>query len=206
MEPFIRPYAPTDLDAVYDICVRTAADGGDARGTYSTDLLMGDLYAAPYVTLEPEHAYVLDDGTGRAVGYVLGTADTPTFVRRYRDEWIPRVAHRYPVPTRPPATPEEATVDSHHHPERMVVPALADHPAHLHIDLLPRWQGQGHGRRLMARFLTGLHAVGVPSVYLAMSATNLGARRFYERLGFTEAVVPDPGPLVYLTRPTTPPC
>ena len=54
MQPSIRPYRPADLGAVYDICVRTADAGGDARGLYSSDRLMGDIFAAPYVTLEPE--------------------------------------------------------------------------------------------------------------------------------------------------------
>jgi ribosomal protein S18 acetylase RimI-like enzyme len=202
MEPAVRSYAPTDLDAVYDICVRTADAGGDARGHYSSDLLMGDLFAAPYVTLEPEHAYVLDDGAGRAVGYVLGTADTPRFVRRYRAEWIPRTEGRCPLPADPPVTPDDVMLALHHNPERMLVPELAAHPAHLHIDLLPQWQGRGWGRRLMARFLAGLHAAGVPSVHLGMLTSNVAAGRFYDRLGFTEVAVADAGPLTYLARST----
>ena len=67
MQPTIRSYHSEDLDAVYDICVRTGDAGGDARGRYSTDRLLGDVWAGPYVVLEPEHAYVLDDGHGTAV-------------------------------------------------------------------------------------------------------------------------------------------
>ena len=52
----------SDLRAVYDVCVRTADAGGDARGMYSSDDLMPDLFAGPYVFLEPEFAFVLDDG------------------------------------------------------------------------------------------------------------------------------------------------
>ena len=59
MAPTIRRYAGTDHDAVYDICVRTAAAGGDARGQYGSDDLMPDLFAGPYVFLEPESAFVL---------------------------------------------------------------------------------------------------------------------------------------------------
>jgi ribosomal protein S18 acetylase RimI-like enzyme len=181
VEPNIRPYRPTDLDAVYDICVRTADSGGDARGQYSSDRLMGDLFAAPYVTLEPERAYVLDDGTGAAVGYVLGTADTARFARRYRDEWLPSTD--YPEPPTPPRTREESML-------------------WLHIDLLPEWQGKGHGRGLIGAFLAGLHEAGVPRVHLGMAPGNTGARAFYERLGFTEIPVGDPH-VVYLGRPTT---
>lgn len=203
MKPAIRAYRPTDLPAVYDVCVRTADAGGDARGKYSSDMLVGDIFAAPYVTLEPEHAHVLDDGTGKAVGYVLGTADTAQFVRRYRDEWIPATAHRCPVPPDPPVTPDDTMLLLHHHPERMLVPELASWPAHLHIDLLPAWQGQGWGRALMTVFLDGLRSAGVPAVHLGMLPTNVGAKAFYGRLGFTEIKVPDLS-VRYLGRNTAP--
>ena len=49
----IRRYESSDHDAVYDICVRTADAGGDARGKYRGDDLMPDLFAGPYVFLDP---------------------------------------------------------------------------------------------------------------------------------------------------------
>ena len=211
MEPFppstlppvttMRPYRPTDLPAVYDICVRTADAGGDARGQYSTDDLMPDLFAGPYVHLEPELAFVVDDGS-RAVGYVVGTADTARFVRAYRQEWIPRLADRYPVPPDPARTPDEHMLALHHRPERMLVPELVDHPAHLHIDLLPEHQGQGHGRALIGEFLRAAARAGAPAVHVGMVTANAGARAFYDKLGFAPIQVPDAGPLTYLGRTT----
>ncbi len=200
----LRPYRPADLPAVYDICVRTADSGADARGRYASDLLMGDLFAAPYVTAEPEHAHVLDDGSGTAVGYVLGTADTPRFVRWYRDVWLPATAGRHPAPADPPVTPDDAMLALHHRPERMLVPELAEYPAHLHIDLLPGWQGRGWGRALMDRFLSGLHAAGVSRVHLGMRPSNVAARAFYDRLGFKEIAVADAATVTYLGRSTAP--
>lgn len=202
-QPFVRAYRPSDLPAIYDICVRTADAGGDARGQYDSDTLMGDLFAAPYVTLEPEHAFVLDGGTGDAVGYVVGTADTARFVRRYRDEWIPQTAQRCPVPPDPPVTPTDEMLALHRRPERMLVPELTDHPAHLHIDLLPAWQRRGWGRRLITRFLGSLYAAGVPAVHLGMLSSNDAALAFYRGLGFTELTVADPGPLIYMGRSTS---
>jgi ribosomal protein S18 acetylase RimI-like enzyme len=171
---------------VYDVCVRTAAGGGDARGLYLDDRLVGDVYAAPYVVLEPEHAFVLDDGTGTVVGYIVGTADTARFVARYRSEWLPRTADRYPEPPERPVTPDDGMLIAHHHPERMLTPEIDDYPAHLHIDILGPWQGQGWGRRLMERFLESLRAGGVPAVHLNVAAGNASARAFYDRLGFVQ--------------------
>src|SRR5512140_1157776 len=106
MATSVRPYRPDDLDAVYDICVRTADSGADVRGRYRSDLLMGDLFAAPYVTADPGLAFVLDDG-GRAVGYVVATGDTAAFVAWYRAVWIPATAGRCPPPADPPRTPDD---------------------------------------------------------------------------------------------------
>ncbi|MGK5441095.1 GNAT family N-acetyltransferase [Micromonospora sp. URMC 105] len=197
----IRRYTDRDHDAVYDICVRTADAGGDARGRYADDDLMPDLFAGPYLHLEPELAFVLTHGD-RVVGYVIGTADTPAFVRAYRREWIPRLAHRYPVPTRPPATPDDEMIALHHRPERMLLPDLAAYPAHLHVDLLPGYQGRGHGRRLVETFLRAAARAGAPGLHVGMVTANERARGFYDRLGFHEIPVPDPGPVTYLGRTT----
>ena len=51
--PVIRAYQMQDRDAVYDVAVRTGAAGQDARGRYSTDDLIGDIYAGPYLPSSP---------------------------------------------------------------------------------------------------------------------------------------------------------
>ncbi|MFD1147370.1 GNAT family N-acetyltransferase [Saccharothrix hoggarensis] len=192
----IRPYRESDRDAVGDICVRTADAGGDSRHLYPDLELMPTIFAWPYTDLEPSLAFVADDGE-RAVGYVIGTADTPSFVSRFESEWLPKVSDRYP-PVDRPATPTDEMVWLLHHPRRMVVPELADYPAHLHIDLLPEHQRSGHGRALMTAFLGALAFQGVRGVHLGMLTINTAARAFYDRLGFHEIAVPDAGPLTYL--------
>jgi ribosomal protein S18 acetylase RimI-like enzyme len=200
--PAVRRYRPEDRPALDDICVRTGHEGGDARDVYADHDLLPTIFAAPYAVLEPELTFVLDDGAGNAVGYILGTADTPRFVEAFRTEWLPKVAGRYPAPSGPPATPTEMMITLLHTPERMIRPELAAYPAHLHIDLLPDWQRRGFGRALIHRFLAELHAKGVPAVHLCMAAANSRARAFYDRVGFRELAVADPDPVTYLGRPT----
>jgi len=199
--PVVRRYRPEDHAALYDVCVRTAHEGGDSRHIYPDLHLMPSIFAGPYAYLEPELTFVLDNGD-RAVGYILGTADTSRFVEEYRTAWLPTLEQRYPVPSSPPTSPTEVMVGLMHDPERMLVPELTPYPAHLHIDLLPEYQRQGHGRTLMDAFLDALRRKHVPAVHLGMVTTNTAARAFYNRLDFHEIPVPDPGPLTYLGRNT----
>jgi ribosomal protein S18 acetylase RimI-like enzyme len=199
--PHLRPYHPHDRDAVYDICVRTGASGQDARGHYLNDELLPDVYAGPYLELEPRLAFVLEEG-GRAVGYVLGTADTPAFVEAWRARWLPRVAGRHPRPAEPPLTADDRLIATLHHPERMLARELAPHPAHLHVDLLPQAQGAGYGRRLVETFLAAAAAAGAPSVHLGTGNDNTRALRFYERLGFQRLPVAGAEGTTYFWRPT----
>jgi ribosomal protein S18 acetylase RimI-like enzyme len=183
--------------------VRTGDGGADARGLYPNDDLLPDIYAGPYLYLEPDLAFVLDHG-GRAVGYVIGTADTARFVTRYRQDWLPVVARRYPEPAGTPTSPYEEHVAWLYHPERMLVDELASYPAHLHIDLLPAYQRAGHGRRLITTFLDELARARAPAVYLAVGKANTGAQAFYRRVGFEPIeVAGPPGSALYFGRATS---
>ncbi|MFI7608420.1 GNAT family N-acetyltransferase [Micromonospora sp. NPDC049366] len=200
----IRPYRPADREAVHDICIRTADSGEDASASYRDPDILPAIFAHPYTFLDPDLAFVLDDG-GRAVGYVVGTADTSAFAARFRAEWLPLVAERYPAPAAEPTTPDEVMAHLLHTPERMVLPELTDHPAHLHIDLLPGCRGSGHGRMLIDTFVTALGRTGAVGLHVAMVTANHRARPFYDRLGFRPLAVTDPGPLTYLGLPVPAP-
>ncbi|HXZ98733.1 MAG TPA: GNAT family N-acetyltransferase [Candidatus Binatia bacterium] len=179
----IRPYQPRDLADLYEVCVRTGHAGGDARGIYRSDDLLPDIFLGPYVYLEPERAFVLDCGF-RAVGYVVGTADTAVFVRACKERWIPRLAGRYPAPRDPPLSPDDSMLALHYSPELLLWDGVEAYPAHLHINLLAEFQGMGYGRRLMGRFFEAAFATGARGVHLFVDSRNVGALSFYARLRF----------------------
>ncbi|WP_353813332.1 GNAT family N-acetyltransferase [Agromyces sp. SYSU T00266] len=188
-EAVVRRYRPADRDAVAEVCLRTGAAGGDATGAYSDDSLMPEVYALPYVEYAPDLAFVVELD-GRVGGYVLGIADTEDFIDWYAREWAPGFRERHPAgapPTaRRPAYTEAQLVADGADPERMRIPELDDYPAHLHIDLLPELQGRGLGRRLIDALRAALAERGAPALHLGIDAANVGARAFYERLGFHE--------------------
>lgn len=182
--PEIRPYAPADYDAVSRICTLTAERGGDATGLYATDELMPDIFVRPYVTLEPELSFVVvdDEGVG---GYIVGVANTRRFVEQFNAEWLHRIEAAY-VHTEPIVTRDDMIRHLGFWPERMLIPEVDEYPAHLHIDLLPRLQGQGLGRQLIETLSSALRERGIHGLHLTMDAANTNARAFYDRIGFTE--------------------
>lgn len=102
----IRPYRPEDRAALEDICIRTAHNGLDSRPVYADPGILPVIFATPYAELEPDLTFVLDDGRGQAVGYILGTADTPaspTTSARSGSPWSP-TAIRKPAARPPPPT------------------------------------------------------------------------------------------------------
>lgn len=197
----IRQYRDGDWDAVYDVCLETGNAGQGVRGRYSTDDLVPDIFAGPYLTLEPQHAYVLDNGD-RAVGYVIGTASTAQFVTAYRATWLPRLRERYQPPSGPPVTEEDRRLDAMFHPERLLLPVLEAHPAHLHINLLADYRGSGYGRELISTFLASVAAAGAASCFLQVRKANVNAQRFYQKTGWRPIDVPGEEPGTVLAHPT----
>jgi len=181
----IRPYRPSDLDALYEICLRTGAAGEDATELVEDPRLFGELYAAPYAVLEPEHAFVLDDGRGAAVGYVLGALDTIAFEARCEAEWWPALRARHPE--QPGGSRlDDLLVHLIHHRSARDAAVLTSHPSHLHINLLPIVQGHGWGRRLLDTLFDALRAAGSTGVHWGVSTRNEPAIAFYQHLGCTE--------------------
>lgn len=173
----LRPAEPDDLPAVHDICVETATQ----RGLDDLDLI-GYVFADPYLTLVPELCFVIADADGVA-GYTVGAVDTAEFYARWRAEWTPRFADRYPKPAQETSR-HESLVLSLHNPERFLPASLGDYPSHLHINLDARARRQGWGTKLLEALFDQLRQDGSPGVHLATSTDNARAIAFYHTLGF----------------------
>ncbi|MGA1835794.1 N-acetyltransferase [Herbiconiux sp. 11R-BC] len=155
----VRPFDPAreaDRAAILDICLRTGDAGGDASALHPDPRELTDRYATPYLDEAPEWCFVAESADAGTAARVVG--------------YILGV----------PDTAAFAAATG------LRLPAVAGHPAHLHVDLLPEAQGQGGGRMLMDALLARLTAAGIPGVHLVVDPRNTGALAFYPRLGFTE--------------------
>ena len=190
MTATIRNVRAGDRDRVYDICLRTADAGDDARHLYTDPLLPGHVWAGAYLAHEPEHGFVVEDDD-RVVGYIVGALDSRAFEAELERSWWPPLRAEYPLDDMVAAPGDRIARHLVHHPPRADDTVVGDFPSHLHIDLLPVAQGRGDGRRLIDRLLDSLRADGSRGVHLGVSPRNVRAIKFYRALGFEEVVNDD---------------
>jgi ribosomal protein S18 acetylase RimI-like enzyme len=190
----IRPYQPSDLDDLYDICLRTADNGRDATSLYRDPRLPGEVFAAPYATFEPSLAFVAEDVAGVG-GYIVAALDSQEFADRLERGWWPALRARYPEPEPAQAAQlsvlEQYALHAIHHPWGAGNELASSFPSHLHIDLLPRLQGRGIGRQLMGTLIAALRDQGSRGLHLLVGLGNPRAAGFYRHIGFTELTATD---------------
>jgi ribosomal protein S18 acetylase RimI-like enzyme len=183
----IRPARESDEEALSKICLLTADAGQSAEHLHDYKELPGLIFAVPYVKLPTTWGFVMDDDskpTGEnVVGYILGSKDTREFERYASEHWWPNLAKEYPVTK----AKKEADVKYTKLLENMFTAAdrsIEFSPAHLHIDILPEYQKQGWGRKLIQTAADYLKEEGLPGVWLGIDLRNESAAAFYQKLGF----------------------
>ena len=184
----IRDYRSADLDALYRVCLETGDAGKDATPIYADPKVIGHVYAGPYATLSPDTALVVEDGEGVG-GYIIGSLDTHEFEAQQERDWWPRLRGEYADPSgKPPEdwSPDERLHYLIHHPSRTPRRISGRFPSHLHIDLLPRFQRRGIGRKLMDAWLARVRELGSPGAHLGVGMRNERAIRFYQSYGLRE--------------------
>jgi ribosomal protein S18 acetylase RimI-like enzyme len=184
----IRSASVDDTPGAYHVCLKTGDHGQDAEPLYADDPdALGRVYVGPYLAFEPELGLTLEDERG-ICGYALAALDSRTFYARYEAEWRRDLCARFPPPQGDPAhwTPVQRVHHAYHVPDYFCPEPYDAYPSHLHIDLLPRAQGRGHGRRMLAQLMDRLRALGSPGAHLGVSPRNSRALGFYHHLGFRE--------------------
>jgi GNAT superfamily N-acetyltransferase len=182
----VRPFAAADLDSLYAISLATGDSGRDASPLHQDGRLIGHIYSAPYAMLAPELAFVAEDDQGVA-GYVVGAADTRTFDQQLERDWWPALRGQYPDPSG--SAPDSWNADQKrsfaiHHPSTTPDAVVGPFPAHMHMNLLPRLQGTGMGRKLFERWIEQARAIGVAGVHVGVSPLNARGMGFWQAIGF----------------------
>ncbi|MTH95705.1 N-acetyltransferase [Roseibium sp. RKSG952] len=201
MKP-IREFQLDDLPVLFAISIKTGLSGGDASHLYLDPNMIGHIYSAPYAVLEPRFALVVEDRQGVA-GFAVGTIDTEAWEDRLEREWWPRLRKLYPDPAGKPReawSADERRAFMIHHPARTPEWVDRHYPAHVHINLLPRAQGAGVGRRLLNSWLSLAAVHGKKRIHVGVNAANGRAIRFWQRSGFErlDHALPDNGRKIWM--------
>lgn len=182
----LRPFRTQDLESLYSISLATGHLGGDATSLYKDGRMIGHIYSAPYATLCPENCFVAED-VGGVAGFIVGAFDTGSFESRLESDWWPGLRASYADPSGD--SPSSWSADQRrsfmiHHPRLTPAEVIGAYPAHLHINLLPRAQGQGIGTSLLDLWLSTAGGSDVTGVHVGTNAGNHRAIRFWEKCGF----------------------
>lgn len=193
--PTLRPCRPDDLPALYEIALLTGDAGADATDLYTDGRLVGEVFAAPYARLCPDMCLVAEDAEGVGA-YIVGAADTRAFEAAAERDWWPALRPRYVEPALPHEgwSADQRLSWAIHHPARAPSALVDAYPAHLHVNLLPRLQGAGLGRRMMEAWMALATAAGAKGAHLGVSTANHRALGFYRRLGLIAPDLPRPPP------------
>jgi ribosomal protein S18 acetylase RimI-like enzyme len=182
----IRKATEEDAPALSRICLLTADAGTSAEHLHDFPELPGLVYSVPYVKLPTTWAFVLvDDAKEEVVGYIVGSKDTRAYERYAAEHWWPIWAAKYP----PSIATKEADVRYAKLLRNMQTASDAHikfATAHLHINILDAYQGQGCGRRLVATAIEYLKGEDIEGegVWLGLDPRNEKAKKFYEKVGF----------------------
>ena len=200
----IRRARPGDERGAYQVCLKTGDYGQDGEPFYTEDPdALGRVFVGPYLAFEPDLSLILEDDDG-ICGYALGALDSRGFYTRYDREWRPQLCARFPAPTGDPAgwTRVQQVHHTYHHPDFYCPEPYGWYPSHLHIDVLPRVQGRGYGRRMIEQILETLGLRRSPGAHLGLSVLNTRAFGFYQRLEFREITRVGSGPdgCIYMGR------
>ena len=180
----IRSYEKKDREAVENICVVTAVPVLQ-KGPMKKALL--DVWCNYYIEREPENVFVAANDEDETVGYILCAESFDRWKETFLKEYIP-----------PFKNPVGYALGKGTVPEHEKYKDL--YPAHMHIDILPEYQHQGIGPRLLEAERENLRNKGVKGLMLCCGADNEKGLGFYRKAGFTE-VGPEGGCIVFALVP-----
>lgn len=168
----IRSVRKDDLERIEYICRQTAGELSRTNDTVGNST--AKTYSTYYARECGDTSFVLVDEDDTPVGYILCEPSIKRFRKIYRKVDVKNIA----VYNR-----KDAFV-AWFFPLAYGVFARK-YPAHMHIDILPEYQGKGYGTQMLDTLFKCLKKKNVKGLVLMADSDNTGAVRFYERNGFS---------------------
>ena len=187
----IRQYAPSDRQAVREVCIATGLRGRPINALLDHTEIWADLWTDYYLTREPDNCWVACD-SGRVIGYLIGAADSPAADRYFASRILPKVAARAVLLGHWLSGRDRrffARTIRAARKGQLDVPALIvrQYPGHYHFNLLEGFRSQGIGSRMYDLYEQRMRSLGVPGMHGQVLASNGVVVQFHRRRGYAEA-------------------
>ena len=176
------------MPSIREVCLKTADAGEDGTALYQYPKLLWAVYADPYLVFSPQTCFIAEDELGLC-GYTLAALDTVAMQDWALREWLLPFQKAYPISLATQCGQNDQELLHLIHEPMPMLPFVQDYPSHLHIDLLPRAQKRGLGRRLIEELLGTLTALGSKGVRFGVDGKNLNAQAFYHHIGFEDLLI-----------------
>ena len=164
----IRVSKPSDKPQLQYICAKTARD----KRFQENQTLVSLLYCDYYIDNQSEHCFVIADDNDLAVGYILCDID----YNNYKIAVKPYIKQA-----------KKLSLKDYigHVSETLYLNKIyTKYPCHMHIDILPEYQGKGYGKELIRTLQSHLKKLQIPTLRLTVGIDNPSAIGFYNHLGF----------------------
>ena len=179
----IRPYRPSDRDAVRNLCCETGYLGKAIDPVFEDRELFADYLTSFYTDREPESTFVLEQD-GEVKGYLMGSRRP--LLQQFHNFFLnlslfARGVFRYPRYNKE----SKAFVRWILLNAWREVPAAPRRMPHFHFNMLPEAQGFGTAREILVQFLNHLRAHGETHVFgQVVTFEDRRGAKVFERFGF----------------------
>ncbi|MGI9576674.1 MAG: GNAT family N-acetyltransferase [Microthrixaceae bacterium] len=198
---YVRPYEPTDLEAVRDVCFATGLMGEPIASQFGDRDTFAHLFCDWYLLNRPDTCWVVDDGgarneRGTAVGYLIASPDPPDEGRHHRRALSGHLLGRRVILRRDTVGFFGRAIADLARDRAALAPWDTErYPAEMHVNLLPQARGRGLGGELVGTLVGRLGELHVPGIHLGTFGENTAAIAFFESQGFRSVgdAVPNPG-------------
>ena len=179
----IRPYRPSDREAVRRLCCETGYLGKAIDPVFEDRELFADYLTSFYTDREPESTFVLEQD-GEVKGYLMGSR-RPLLQQLHNFflnlSLFARGVFRYPRYNKE----SRAFVRWILLNAWREVPAAPRRMPHFHFNMLPEAQGFGTAREILVQFLNHLRAHGETHVFgQVVTFEDRRGAKVFERFGF----------------------
>jgi ribosomal protein S18 acetylase RimI-like enzyme len=179
----IRKLEKIDEESLIDICFIT----GDSflKKTYPDSYLFSLFWCLYYVWYEEDNCFVAyNTKSKKVIGYIFSTLDTVKQEFNFKQKMTPIIKEKMKELKIRSIRAHLVTHFVINRPQtRKRKRFLKVYPAHLHINILPEYQRQGIGQKLMKSFENNLKEKEVIGFHLEVSANNKLGISFYEKYG-----------------------